>query len=55
MLTWNSEIVNKMLLNVLTALYQPFWFSVLLPGYDVKVSNYSIYSYGTKTIVMRRL
>ena len=26
-----------------------------VPGYDVEVSDYSIYSYGTKTIVMRRL
>lgn len=29
MLTWNIEILNKILSNVLTALYQPFWFSVL--------------------------
>lgn len=26
-----------------------------VPGYDVEVSDYSIYSYGTKTIVMRQL
>ena len=26
-----------------------------IPGYDVEVSDFSIYSYGTKTIVMRRL
>ena len=26
-----------------------------VPGYDVEVSDYSIYSYGTKTIVTRRL
>lgn len=25
-----------------------------VPGYDVEISEYSIYSYGTKTIVMRR-
>lgn len=25
-----------------------------MPGYDVEISGYSIYSYGTKTIVMRR-
>ena len=29
MLTWNIEILNKILSNGLTALYQPFWFSVL--------------------------
>ena len=29
MLMWNSEILNKIFSNVLTAFYQPFWFSVL--------------------------
>lgn len=28
---------------------------VEVPGYDVEVSDYSIYSYGTKTIVIRPL
>lgn len=28
--------------------------AVEVPGYDVEISDYSIYSYGTKTVVIRK-
>ena len=64
---WNMLVMNFLLTTVTCSVMRMIRLWLFSPynvvpkvidvsaGYDVEVSDYSIYSYGTKTIVMRCL